>query len=223
MFRFKQFSVAHEASAMKVGMDGVTLGAWARVGARTLDVGCGCGLIGLMAAQRGAEAVVMVEIDPAAAREAAQNAARSPWAERITTICSDFNDFAINCEAKFDSILSNPPFFASGMLAPEAQRAQARHEGSLTSAQFMRTAARLLAPGGSVSVILPPDRLPQWRSDAAMAGLGLRRLTLLYTRVRACEPRRVLAEFAAGTFTPQQTILHLTSPEYCALTTPFYL
>ena len=85
LFRFKQFSVSHEAAAMKVGTDGVTLGAWATVdpGNKVLDAGAGCGLIGLMAAQRGAGQVLLLEIDGPAAEEAAANALASPWAARI--------------------------------------------------------------------------------------------------------------------------------------------
>lgn len=109
LFRFKQFSVSHEAAAMKVGTDGVTLGAWATVdpGNKVLDAGAGCGLIGLMAAQRGAGQVLLLEIDGPAAEEAAANALASPWAAQIKTVNGDFLSFR---DGTFDRIVCNPPF-----------------------------------------------------------------------------------------------------------------
>ena len=218
LFRFKQFSVSHSASAMKVGTDGVTLGAWAACAGRVLDVGCGCGLIGLMCAQRGASEVTMVEIDPAAAQEAAQNAAKSPWADRVTTVCDDF--LTAPLQGDFDAIVSNPPFFANGELAPDRRRADARHESGLTPDAFMARAAELLAPDGTVSVILPPDRAEEWTAAATFHGLRQRRLARLYTG--AAEPRRVLVEFGAPS-SLEVSELHINSPEYQEIVKDFYL
>lgn len=222
-FRFKQFAVSHEAAAMKVGTDGVTLGAWARCSGRVLDVGCGCGLIGLMAAQRGAAGVLMVEIEPAAAGEAATNAATSPWADIIETCCTDFLTLAEF--EKFDNIISNPPFFATGELAPDPARAAARHQGHLTPQAFMAKAARLLAPGGRVSVIIPTDLGPDWEFAARIAGLNCKRRTGLFTRKRALEPRRLLLEFAGdgGDITPETSSLYIHSSAYQELVKDFYL
>lgn len=218
MFRFKQFAVSHDASAMKVGTDGVTLGAWAPCGGRVLDVGCGCGLIGLMAAQRGASEVVMIDIDPASAAEAAANAAASPWAGRVRVECVDFLEF--EADAAFDCIISNPPFFATGLLAPDGRRAAARHEAGLTPGTFMRKAAGL-AP--CVSVILPPDRVDDWTFAAGLAGLRPERVCRLLTKPQAA-PRRVMIAFsplAAGA--PAESTLLIGSADYLTLTSPFYL
>lgn len=204
---------------MKVGTDGVTLGAWAPCRGRVLDVGCGCGLIGLMAAQRGAREVVMIDIDPASAAEATANAAASPWADRVRTECVDFLEF--EADAPFDCIISNPPFFASGLLAPDERRAAARHEGGLTPAAFMRKAAAL-AP--CVSVILPPDRVGEWTFAAGLAGLRPERVCGLLTKPQA-PPRRVMIAFsssvAAGV--TEESRLLIGSPDYISLTSPFYL
>lgn len=207
---------------MKVGTDGVTLGAWARCDGRVLDVGCGCGLIGLMAAQRGASEVVMVEIDSAAAREAAENVAKSQWSSLIEVRCGDF--LTID-EEKFDNILSNPPFFATGEVAPDPARAAARHQGSLTPDAFMAKAARMLAPDGRVSVIIPADLERDWIFSANIAGLRLTRRTGLFTRKRALEPRRLLLEFGAvsSLFKPELTELHIHSDGYKKLVNDFYL
>ena len=225
VFRFKRFAVSHEAAAMKVGTDGVTLGAWARCGGRVLDAGCGCGLIGLMAAQRGAGSVVMVEIDPVAACEAAANVADSPWADLIDTRCCDF--LAMDETEKFDNILSNPPFFATGELAPDPARAAARHQGSLTPQAFVAKAARLLAPAGRVSVIIPADLGRDWEFAAGLVGLRLTRRVGLFTRLRAAEPRRLLLEFGgdvpASAAYSDKASLYIQSEEYRELVKDFYL
>lgn len=220
LFRFKRFSVAHEASAMKVGTDGVTLGAMAPAAGRVLDVGCGCGLVGLMLAQRGADEVVMVEIDPAAAREAAANAAASPWADRIRTVQADFRTF--KADGLFDAIVSNPPFFASGLPAPDLRRSAARHEDTLPADAFMRSAAGLLAPGGKVCVILPADRMAAWTFAAEVQGLRCADLCELQTKPGAA-PKRVVATFSRAAAGQTRRLLAMNSEEYKSLTFPFYL
>lgn len=220
IFRFKQFAVRHEAAAMKVGTDGVTLGAWAPCGGRVLDVGCGCGLIGLMAAQRGAASVTMVEIDPAAAEEARANAADSPWSEITETACADFTEFAAT--GLYDSIICNPPFFTESLHAPDAARAAARHQGSLTPERFMKAAARLLAPGGSISLILPPDRTGDWTFAAQLEGLYPTRLCSLLTKA-GNEPRRILLTLSRDNQGATREELAIGSDEYKKLTREFYL
>ena len=127
VFQFKQFSVRHAKSGMKVGTDSVLLGAWADFVARNriLDVGAGTGILALMAAQRNADAMVdAVEIDAVAAEEALQNAENSAWGGRIKIFECDFLRFESG--SKYDYIVSNPPFFDSGERAPDARRAMAR-------------------------------------------------------------------------------------------------
>lgn len=224
LFRFKQFAVAHEVSAMKVGTDGVTLGAVAPCGGRVLDVGCGCGLIGLMLAQRGASEVTMVEIDPGAAAEAAANAEASPWAARVSVVAGDFLAAALPAGA-YDSIVSNPPFFATGQLAPDGRRAAARHsDASLPAAAFMHRAAGLLAPEGRVCVILPTDRVADWTFAARCAGLHPTELLELTTKPGA-EPKRTVCTFGLLPTASAAPVRHLAlnSDEYKLLTSPFYL
>lgn len=220
-FQFKQFGVFHGASAMKVGTDGVTLGAWAPCSGSVLDVGCGCGLIGLMAAQRGASEVVLLDIDGAAFLEAKLNALRSPWSDKVSAIHADFLDY--DPGRKFDNIISNPPFFATDLVAPLPRRALARHEGALTPDNFMRKAASLLAPGGSVSIIVPADRLLPWSFSASLFGLHGANVTSLFTKPGA-PVRRNLVTF---TTTPLDEItsnkLTLNSPQYQDLVKDFYL
>lgn len=218
-FRFKHFCVSHSRSPLRVGTDGVSLGAWASARGRVLDVGAGCGLIGLMLAQRGASEVTLLEIDPEGADEAALNAAASPWAHMVSSVCGDFLDFRDS--RPFDSIVSNPPFFASGALSPNARRAAARHQGQLTADRFMSCAAALLAPHGTVSVILPPDQLEPWTFAARLASLLPDVTCALHTKPSA-PPRRFLVSFARqGRALKSQ--LAINSPEYKALVSDFYL
>ena len=120
-FQFKQFKVCHDRCAMKVGTDGVLLGAWASLenAATVLDIGTGAGLIALMAAQRNPVArIAAVELDADAACQAAENVQASPWSSRVEVICADAK--AYEPGMRFDAIVSNPPYFASSLKSPEA-------------------------------------------------------------------------------------------------------
>lgn len=159
IFRFKHFGVSHCGSSMKVGVDGVLIGAWAAVdGGRGLDIGCGCGLIALMAAQRNPEATVTgIDIDDASISEAEGNFHLSPWSQRLETLREDAVSFSNDPDNKerFDFIISNPPFFTSGPHSPSVSRERARHASSLSPSSLLTMSERLLAPGGTLSMILP--------------------------------------------------------------------
>lgn len=158
-FRFKQFEVSDCVSAMKVGTDGVLLGVWCPVeGVRkAVDVGTGTGLIALMLAQRGVESIYGVEIDKAAAEEAAANASSSIWSDRIKIECADINSITFAPES-VDLIISNPPFFSSALKSPDDARATARHENGLNYESLIALASKALAPNGKLAVISPADR-----------------------------------------------------------------
>lgn len=196
-FDFKQFRVAHDRCAMKVGTDGVLLGAWADVAGarRVLDIGCGSGLIALMVAQRTAARIVGVEIDAAAAAQAAENAAASPWAGRIDIVHADLTDFAP--AERFDHVVTNPPFFDEDLLPPDAARARARHTSGLTFARLLREASRLLAPGGRLHTVLPASAYDNFVYYAWEQRLYPYRRTDVVTR-RGKPVRRVLLSFEQG-------------------------
>ena len=113
-FTFKQFFVAHDRCAMKVGTDGILLGAWAPVAGvkRILDIGTGSGLLALMLAQRTDESVTVdaVELDSDAAAQAQENVTQSPWADRVTVQAEDVQHWAARQTVKYDLIISNPPY-----------------------------------------------------------------------------------------------------------------
>ena len=180
---------------MKVGTDGVLLGAWAPVDqAHTaLDVGTGTGLVALQLAQRNPHLrVTAVEIDAPAAAQAAENVAGSPWPDRIEVVCADFNDF--QPDGRFDLIVSNPPYFVDALPCPDRQRNTARHAGGLNYDLLFRRSARLLSEGGVVSIVIPSE-VERAAEDAAwMQGLYPQRRTRVYTK--AGKPaRRVLVTY----------------------------
>lgn len=193
-FQFKQFTVWHDRCAMKVGTDAVLLGGWMRVAGarRMLDIGCGCGLIALMAAQRNAEGrVVAVEIDAEAASQAQENVARSPWKERVEVVNADICDF--QSEEKFDVIFSNPPYFVNALKCPDKQRSTARHTDTLGFDALMRCAASLLEADGELSVVVPMEAAMELKASAIAHRLYLSRETHVYTKASAPAKRALLA------------------------------
>ena len=194
-FQFKQFKVCHERCAMKVGTDGVLLGAWARLteASSVLDIGTGTGLIALMAAQRNAIAqVTAIDIEPDAVAQAMENVQMSPWCGRIEVLCADARTYEPSM--KFDAIVSNPPYFKNSFKSRELKRLKARHTDNLTYEDLLSCATRLLAEDGELSVVIPFDAAFEFISVAAGKGLYLVRKTCVYT-VATAAPKRVLLAF----------------------------
>ena len=229
VFRFKQFAVKNDLTAMKVGTDGVLLGAWCPVdGARrVLDVGTGCGVIALMIAQRNATAVIdAIDIDSDAIGEAEYNFANSPWGERLTARHEDFN--GMDGSDRFDLIVSNPPYFTNGVLPTGDARTMARHTGSLTYSQLIEGAARLLTDDGSLALISPTDAEGLIIEAAAFASLPVRRLTRVIP-TEGAEPKRTLWQLTRRAIPYREEEMTIASSdgsftsEYIALTGAFYL
>ena len=229
MFQFKQFTIHQQRSAMKVGTDGVLIGAWASVRAndRTiLDIGTGTGLIALMLAQRNPEAeVVAVEIDSESAAQARDNVAASPWSDRVIVEECAVQDFV--SDLKFDLIVSNPPYFVDSQKCPDGSRNTARHTDTLSFSELMKAAERLLAPDGRFAVIVPAESA---MSVIAAGNMHLVRRCDVRTKPSA-QPKRVMLEFSprfeGAALREELTIGDGTnggySPEYVALTRDFYL
>lgn len=194
LFRFQHFVVRHDHSSMPVGTDGVLLGAWAPlVGAtRVLDIGCGCGLLSLMAAQRAVDAsVVGIDVDEASVLQARQNVAESPFARRITILEQDVRQMFF--EDGFDHILCNPPFHTESTMPPRVSRMKARHTASLPFPQLVDSVVRLLSPGGCFSVVLPSSADEGFVSLCLAKGLRLSRRCLVQTVPRKALKRVLLA------------------------------
>lgn len=200
MFRFKQFTIYDDRCAMKVGTDGVLLGAWAMITptdstetCRVLDVGAGCGLVSLMVAQRYPTATITaLEIDPAAAEQAEENVAQSPFASQVIV---ERGDFSVYQSAPYDAIVSNPPFYEEDLLPPDALRANARHTAAgLNFDILVHHSAELLKEGGSLHVIIPKNAQNRFHTLCNNHALTLVRATDVRT-VERKDPKRVMLHF----------------------------
>lgn len=216
---------------MKVGTDSVLLGAWADVvsGSRVLDVGAGCGLLSLMAAQRGAGSVTAIEIDDAAAGCCRDNCSRSPWAGQIEVVTADIRDI-VSSLGSFDLVISNPPFFSETLKAPDSRRALARHGDGFDVLDLIGIAPSLLKPDGRLAFIAPYSRRDDIVMSLAMARLDASRMALM--RQRPSRPvTRLLVEAvaapAAGIVEQNEICINNSdgakTDAYWRLTSPFYI
>jgi len=159
VFKFKHFNIRQEKVAMKVGTDGVLLGAWVKIDKdidSILDIGSGTGLIALQLAQRSdAETIDAVEIEPNAYEQTVENFENSAWNNRLFCYHSSFQAFADDIEDRYDLIVSNPPYFNSGLQPDDAKRSLARHTGKLTYKTLLQKTSKLLSEKGSCAFIIP--------------------------------------------------------------------
>jgi tRNA1Val (adenine37-N6)-methyltransferase len=223
MFQFKQFKIEQDECAMKVGTDGVLLGAWARGGARLLDVGTGTGIIALMLAQRYPDAhVVGIDIDEGAVRQATANVLASPFSSRIRLEQARVQDMDASYAGCFDAVVSNPPFFIDSLQAPDRQRNVARHTETLTYADLMKAAHRLLNDDGELSVIVPFDYRRRMDDEAIFQGFFPSRVCAVKTT--PTKPvRRYLLAYKKQPCPCEQTELVIGDEQYLSLTGDFYL
>ncbi|KFN17424.1 tRNA1(Val) (adenine(37)-N6)-methyltransferase [Aeromonas bestiarum] len=228
-FTFKQFHVEHDRCAMKVGTDGILLGAWAPVvdARRVLDIGTGSGLIALMLAQRSRSDCLIdgVELDMGAATQARENVAASPWASRVNIVENAIQDYQA---PPYDLIVSNPPYFVAGQSFSDPARALARHTGALGSRDLLAACHRLLSATGQVALVLPTAMTDEilgisadydlhgvcYTAVITRAGKEANRVLLLLGRgLNRCEQDEIVIHSADGAY----------SDRYIQLTHPFYL
>ncbi|WP_319231340.1 tRNA1(Val) (adenine(37)-N6)-methyltransferase [Draconibacterium orientale] len=178
-FQFKQFRIEQARSAMKVGIDGILLGAWADVRDcnTILDIGTGTGLIALMLAQRSQARITAIEIEKNAAEEATENVAASPWKDRVEVANVSLQNFAAETTSKFDLIVSNPPFFQNSLKADNKSRSLARHTDSLSYNSLFKNTAQLLSEEGRCAFIFPEAVIKEIENQARLNELGLKRIT----------------------------------------------
>ena len=232
-FRFKQFKIEQEHAAMKVGTDGVLLGAWASVpgpGSRVLDVGTGTGLIALMIAQRTKEVRLdALEIDPSSAGQAEENFRSSPWKERLTCLPSSFQEYTSQCKILYDLIICNPPFFSASSKTPSSEKNLARHDDSLSLGDIFRGSRALMKDNSIISMILPLHKDAQALELGREHQMYCKRKTLV-TPAPGKPIHRVLLEFSLlpgicqeEELTIETEIRHKYTDKYLELTSEFYL
>ncbi len=157
-FRFKKFEVFQEGAPMKVGTDGILLGAWVGLDRanRILDIGTGTGVIAIMLGQRTSKALVHgIDIDPEAAKQAEENMAACGWSNRLRSFTGSIQDYVLKSDTQYDLIVSNPPFFSGGTLSEAAERTSVRHTVKLPHGDLLRAVQQLLAEDGTFALILP--------------------------------------------------------------------
>ncbi len=157
-FHFKHFSLLHHRATMKVGTDAVLLGSWAGIDnvRYFLDAGTGSGILALMAAQRNQSAIIhAIDIDGDSVEEATANFLRSPWSDRIYSSHADLRTYEPEQDIHYDLICSNPPFFEHHLRTRNTRRNLARHTDTLTFKDLLASCNRLLAPNGSIAIVLP--------------------------------------------------------------------
>ncbi len=231
-FRFKKFMVKQDKTAMKVGTDGVLLGAWAASESpeKILDIGTGTGLIALMMAQKYQFAIIdAVEIDPDAAAQARENFTGSPWGSRLFIHSVSLQEFAKSKGNDYSLIVCNPPYFSRAVRAPSHRRSLARHDDSLPKTVLLQHVARLLTPAGTFAMILPFENSGSFIAEADDTGLFPNKI--LQVRPVPAKPfvRTLISfEFHKGLVTKDELIIeeggrHQYSDAYMSLTREYYL
>lgn len=231
-FEFKQFKVFQGKAAMKVGTDGVLLGAWTEIDEHSdiLDIGTGTGLIALMCAQRSIDSTIdAVELDLAASEQAQENFTLSPWFKRLNVINVSIQDYTQQTIKQYDLIVSNPPFFAPSYKAKSSQRQMARDNESLSFENLLACVKKLLKEDGSFSVILPFDVSSDFVNQAEAFKLYLNRESQVLPTNKS-NPKRVLMDFSfsSKTIVKDQLVIepsqrHEYSEAYIDLCKDFYL
>lgn len=240
-FKCKQFFVGHDQCAMKVGTDGLLLGAWASLpssgstkssaaasaGTAFLDIGSGSGLISLMLAQRAPQATVRaIELDSDAASQAEHNFQQSPFASRLQLLKGDILTY--QPAERYALIVSNPPFFDNALLSANNQRNQARHTASLPLPLLLTKAAELLVPGGSFALILPESAAAAFSLEAEAQGWYVAASCSVLSRADKAPLRRLMQWQRDPCQTRQQQLLIHNddgsySEQYRHLLRDFYL
>jgi tRNA1Val (adenine37-N6)-methyltransferase len=216
---------------MKVGIDGVLLGAWANVENcdSMLDIGTGTGLIALMIAQRSRATVDAIDIDGDAILQAKENVENSPWSERINAQKISLQELTTICSKKYDLIVSNPPYFVNSTKTPLENRTVARHTDSLSHEELIQHAKLLLKPTGRLCIILPLIEGFQCMEYASKIGLYCKKQVTVYPKPNAVA-KRLLLEFSLFPTpkTSSELIIeaeerHHYSSDFSTLAKSFYL
>jgi tRNA1Val (adenine37-N6)-methyltransferase len=179
MFQFKQFTIDDQRSAMKIGTDGILLGCWAAVSTakNVLDIGTGCGVIALQCAQKNETArIIGLEIDELATADANDNFKNSPWANRLSVINQTLQNFSSSTNSRFDTLISNPPFFENSQKARAIERLNARHTDHLHYIDIFEFSQNHLANNGSIQLILPSENAEKCVQKALEFDLAIMRI-----------------------------------------------
>jgi tRNA1Val (adenine37-N6)-methyltransferase len=233
VFKFKQFSIEQDRCAMKIGTDGVLLGAWAPIENNpfsVLDIGTGTGIIALMLSQRSyAQQIDALEIDEDAYEQAVDNFENSPWSDRLFCFHAGLDEFVEEPEDEYNLIVSNPPFYTEDYKTENEQRDLARFADAMPFEDLVEAADLLLSENGVFAVIIPFKEEDNFIALAKEYEL----YPIKITRVKGTpttEIKRSLLAFSRNETTTVltneliiETARHVYTPEYIELTKDFYL
>jgi len=195
-FEINGIVLSQENCGMRISADAVSFASWMKIeqGSKVLDIGTGCGILALLAAQKGAMDVRAVEIDEAAAATAAKNFLSSAFSEKIVLINQDVKHYAKGTEDRFHHIISNPPWYKNSPDSNDKARQQARIQGSLMTVDLLDISEKLLLEGGALSVILPNAEQEAFRVQAELRGWWASRTGRLFTK-KGSPPVRFFTEW----------------------------
>ena len=233
VFQFKQFSVNQDQTAMKIGTDGVLLGAWTPIENNpksVLDIGTGTGIIALMLAQRSdAEQIDALEIDESAYEQAVENFENSPWGDRLFCFHAGLDEFVDDPEDEYDLIVSNPPFFSEDYRSENEQRDLARFQEAMPFEELVEAADLLLSENGIFSVIIPFNEEDRFIELCAEFEL----FPIKVTRVKGASNTKIIRSLLAfkryelAVLTADELVIEISrheyTPEYISLTKDFYI
>lgn len=235
-FRFKQFSIWHDQCAMKVNTDGILLGAWSNLSSAKsiIDIGSGTGLIALMLAQKASESeqelqIVGVEIDQAAAVQATDNVAQSPWSQQVEIVQRDIQSFSQDCSTKFDLLVSNPPYFTNSLRSLGDARDKARHNDGLSFADLLKSSDILCSESATFNLILPCNEADRLLTLAAEFNWHLNKRCQVSTVTGKAPTRSLLSLTRTKSATPLLSKLIIRdktnsyTPEFIELCRAYYL
>lgn len=230
-FKFKQFTVYHDRSSLKVGTDAVLLGSWADVSgaSKIFDIGTGSGVIALMLAQRSNAMINAIDIDIQSCEQANENFKSSPWSDRLSIYNISLSEYAEKTATKYDLVVSNPPYFTDSFKPANEQRFSAKHNDKLPIAELSENVAKLLSHTGKFCVILPLKEAAILTSEMNKYGLfpheelsvlplkdkdAIRKLILFGRENTVCKTSQLVIE------TDER---HAYSKEYIELTKDYYM
>ena len=233
MFNFKQFTIQQDKCAMKIGTDGVLLGAWCPVDNNpfsVLDIGAGTGILSLMLAQRSnAEQIDALEIDEGAYEQCVENFENSPWSDRLFCFHAGLDEFVDEPEDEYDIIISNPPFYSENYKTDDSKRDLARFQDALPFEELVEAADLLLSENGIFAVIIPYKEEDRFIDLCAQVEL----FPVKVTRVKGTHTTPIIRSLLAfkryelSVLTADELVIEISrheyTDEYIDLTKDFYL
>ncbi len=233
-FSFQKFTIHQEHCAMKVCTDACVLGAFTAnlleqgdvKPKHILDIGTGTGLLALMLAQKSEASIEAIEMNQAAAGQAAANFAKSPWAAKINLVQGSIQQFVAS--KKYDLIISNPPFFEDDLRSSDADKNDAKHDSSLTLQELVYAIRENLSADGFATVLLPYHRTTYFKNIVGEAGLFVNHMMLLQQSPKHSFFRSIIVLGKQSKQYQEETLLihdeqRQYSPAFTALLKDYYL